>query len=45
MKFVFGKTLMPQRDNDFFIASCNEIADNRIANQVKRPDYMQSLQS
>lgn len=45
MKFLFGKTLMPQRDNDFFIASCNEIADNRIANQINRSDYMQLLQS
>lgn len=45
MKFFFGKTLMPQRDNVFFIASCNEIADNRIANQVKRSDYMQLLQT
>lgn len=45
MKFFFGKTLMPQRDNDFFIASCNDIADNRNANQIKRSDYMQLLQS
>lgn len=45
MKVLFGKTLMPQRDNDLFIASCNEIADNRITNQIKRPDYMDLLQS
>lgn len=44
-KFLFGKTLMPKRDNDFFIASCNNIADSRIASQIKRPDYMQLLQS
>lgn len=45
MKFLFGKTLIPKKDNDFFISSCNDIADTRIANKINRPDFMQLLQS
>lgn len=45
MKLIFGKTLIPKKDHDFFIDSCNDIADTRIANKVNRPDFMQLLQS
>lgn len=45
MKFLFGKTLMPKKDNDFFVSSCNDIADTRIDNKIDRADFMQLLQS
>lgn len=45
MKLLFGKTLIPKKDNDFFIDSCNDIADTRIGNKVNRADFMQLLQS
>lgn len=45
MKYLFGKTLMPVRDNDFFIESCEDIADNRNNNQINRTDFIQLLQT
>lgn len=45
MKFVFGKTFMKQNDHEFFTKTCKDIADNRIANKIKRSDYVQLLQS
>lgn len=45
MKFIFGKTFMKQIDHEFFTKTCKEIADNRIANKIKRSDYTQLLQS
>lgn len=44
MKLLFGKTLMPKSDQDFFQKSCRDIADNRIANQINRFDYVNLLQ-
>lgn len=45
MKLLFGKTLMPQKDNDFFVSSCNDIADQRIDNEITRVDFMYLLQT
>lgn len=45
MKRIFGKTLVPQIDEEFFTKSCKQIADNRLAQQINRADYIQLLQS
>lgn len=44
MKYLFGKSLLRNKDEEFFIKSCKDISDNRIANKVSRSDYMQLLQ-
>lgn len=45
MKFIFGKTLMPVKDQTFFTKSCMDFADDRIKNKINRPDYVQLLQT
>ncbi len=44
MKYLFGKSLLRNKDEEFFIRTCTNIADNRIANKISRPDYIQLLQ-
>lgn len=44
MKFLFGKSLLRSKDEEFFIKTCKGIADNRIANKISRSDYIQLLQ-
>lgn len=44
MKYLFGKSMMSDDDNNFFTKSCNDIVDNRIANGINRSDYIQFLQ-
>ncbi|XP_031632465.1 probable cytochrome P450 9f2 [Contarinia nasturtii] len=44
MKFLFGKTFMHPKDQEFFTKSCIEIADKRIENKINRNDYIQLLQ-
>lgn len=43
MKYLFGKTLMLNMDQEFFTKSCIDIANNRIANKIQRSDYIQLL--
>lgn len=44
MKHVFGRSHIRNEENAFFIKTCNDIADKRIAQNINRSDYLQLLQ-